>query len=146
MTSTASGVAYALYYVLGAPFFARYPPATLFTWALPLGALTLLPLIQAQPKSPEVWAALAFVALVPTYGAYLCYAAALRYLAPTRASTVAMLEPVVAAAAAWALFGERLTPGAMLGAVIVLAGVLLMVVWSQEPGARSQEPGARMEH
>ena len=134
----ASGVAYALYYVLGAPFFARYPPPTLFAWALPLGALALLPLVEPAPKGPVVWAALGFVALVPTYGAYLCYAAALRYLAPTRASTVAMLEPVVAAVAAWMLFGERLTVTAMVGAVVVLAGVLLMV--AREPAAVSVGP------
>jgi DME family drug/metabolite transporter len=43
----------------------------------------------------------------------------------TRAATVATVEPVVAAVAAYLAFGEVLAPLGYLGAAVVLAGVLV---------------------
>lgn len=123
----ASGMAYATYYVFGARYFPRYSAPTLFAWALPIGALLLLPLVDSHPKSATAWAALVFLALVPTYGSYLLYAAALRHLPPTRAATLATIEPVVAAVAAWAAFGEQLPAAAYAGAALVMVGVVVMV-------------------
>lgn len=123
----ASGLAYALYYLFGKRYFALYPTATLFLWALPVGALAMLPLVEWSPKTPAAWGWLAFVAVVPTYLAYVCYSAGLRRVEATRASVVATIEPVVAAVGAYLLWGERLAPAAYLFAGVVLAGVLLMV-------------------
>lgn len=123
----ASGFAYALYYLFGKRYFALYPTATLFVWALPAGALAMVPLVEWAPKSPAAWGALAFIAFVPTYLAYVCYSAGLRRVEATRASVVATVEPVVAAAGAYLLWGERLATAGYLFAVLVLAGVLLMV-------------------
>lgn len=123
----ASGGAYALYSLFGKRFFQRYDPATLFLYALPVGALALLPLVDFAPKSPRAWLALGFIALVPTYGSYLFYGAGLKRVEATRAATVAMVEPVVAAVAAYLTWGERWSPSGYLFAGLVLAGVLLMV-------------------
>jgi drug/metabolite transporter (DMT)-like permease len=51
--------------------------------------------------------------------------ASLRHLRATQASVVGMTEPVIAAAIAYVLLGEALTPVQMLGGAVVLAGVLL---------------------
>lgn len=123
----ASGFTYALYYLFGKRYFALYPTATLFVWALPVGALAMLPLVEWAPKSGTAWAALAFTGLVPTYLAYICYSAGLRRVEATRASVVATVEPVVAAVGAYLLWGERLSVAGYLFAAVVLAGVLLMV-------------------
>lgn len=120
-----AGWAYALYYLVGRRLFARHAPATVFAWVLPIGALGLLPFVEFRPKPPAAWAAIAFVALVPTYAAYLLYAAGLRRVDATRAATLATIEPVVAAAAAYVAFGEVLPPLGYAGAAVVLAGVVL---------------------
>ena len=120
-----AGWSYALYYLFGRRYFARYAAPAVFAVALPVGALGLLPFVSFAPKSAAAWGAILFVAVVPTYGAYLLYAAGLRRVEATRAATVATVEPVVAALAAWAAFGERLAPLAALGGAVVLAGVLL---------------------
>lgn len=123
----ASGWAYAVYYLFGKKYFARYHAVTLFLYALPVGALLLLPLVEFGPKTGSTWAVLAFVAAVPTYGAYLLYSAGLKRVEATRAATVATLEPVVATAVAFAVWDERLGLPGLLSAALVLAGVVLMV-------------------
>jgi len=80
-----SGFTYALYYLYGKLFFARYAPAGLFAIALPVGALGLLPVVPFGPKSPHAWLWLALIAVLSTYLAYLAYAAGLRHLPATRA-------------------------------------------------------------
>jgi DME family drug/metabolite transporter len=124
-----SGWAYATHYVFGKRYFPRYPTPTLFLYALPVGAAGLLPFFRFQPdKSATTWAVLVFLAVVPTYGSYLLYSAGLRRVEATRAATVATTEPVVAAAAAYLVWDERLSVAGYLFAAMVLAGVLLMVM------------------
>jgi DME family drug/metabolite transporter len=124
-----SGWAYATHYVFGKRYFPRYPTPTLFLYALPVGAAGLLPFFRFQPdKSATTWAVLVFLAVVPTYGSYLLYSAGLRRVEATRAATVATTEPVVAAAAAYLVWGELLGATGYLFAAVVLAGVLLVVL------------------
>lgn len=123
----ASAFAYALYYLFGKRYFDRYPTATLFIYALPVGALTMLPLVDFRPKNAAAWAAIAFVAVVPTYLSYVFYSAGLRRVPATRAATVATVEPVIAAVAAYLMWNERFSALGYLFAGVVLAGVLMMV-------------------
>jgi DME family drug/metabolite transporter len=123
----ASGFAYALYYLFGKRYFDRYSTATLFIYALPVGALAMLPMADFRHKTPAAWGALVFLAVVSTYLAYLFYSAGLRRVEATRASTVATVEPVVAAVAALVMWNERLSPLGYACAAVVLLGVLLMV-------------------
>ncbi|WP_420125320.1 DMT family transporter [Longimicrobium sp.] len=123
----ASAFAYALYYLFGKRYFDRYPTATLFVYALPIGALAMLPLVDFRPKNGTAWGAIAFVAVVPTYLAYVFYSAGLRRVQATRAATVATVEPVVATFAAYLMWNERLSPAGYAFAAVVLIGVLMMV-------------------
>lgn len=120
-----SGLAYASYYLFGKRYFLRYEPATLFMYALPLGALLLLPMVRFAAKDAATWGWIAFVAVVPTFVALQVYGAGLKRLEATRAVTVATLEPVVAALLAWAVWGELLSPIGYLGGALVLSGVLV---------------------
>lgn len=129
----ASGFAYALYYLFGKRYFERYSTATLFIYALPVGALAMLPLAEFHHKTPAAWAALAFVSVVSTYLAYLFYSAGLRRVEATRAATVATVEPVVAALAAFLMWNERLSPAGYACAALVLIGVLLMATGEKAP-------------
>ena len=122
-----AGLAYAAYYLFGKRYFARYDTPTVLMYALPLGALALLPAVDFAPKSDASRLALAFIAVVPTYLAYLAYGAGLQRVPAARAATVATLEPVVAAALAWLAWGEQLRPSGYAGAALVLAGVVVVV-------------------
>jgi len=122
-----SGWAYATFYIVGKRYFVRYHPATFFMYALPVGALCLLPFVRFGHKTAAAWAVLVFLAVVPTYGSFLLYSAGLRTISATRASTVATLEPVVAAIAAFLVWRERMGVGGYLFALLVVLGVGVMV-------------------
>jgi drug/metabolite transporter, DME family len=136
----ASGLAYALYYLFGKRYFPLYPTATLFVWALPVGALVTLPMVDWGARTGTAWAALLFIAAVPTYLAYVLYSAGLRRVEATRASVVATIEPVVAAVGAYLLFGERFSAAGYAFAAVVLAGVLMMVSGGRDPAAEPPHP------
>lgn len=121
----ASSLSYALYYPFGKRYFDDYAPATIFAYALPIGALGLWPLVTLGSKSASAWAALAFIGLISTYGAYLAYGAGLKRLEASRASIVATLEPVVAAVAAHWWWGERFGAWGYAGAVLVITAAFL---------------------
>lgn len=121
----ASGLAYALYFLVGRSLFAYNAPARVMAWALATGAVVLLPFVEWQAITWRAWGAIAFLATVATYGAYLANANGIRLIGPSRASTIATLEPVLAVVAAYALWGERLSAMGVLGALAVVGGVLL---------------------
>lgn len=74
--------------------------------------------------SNTAWLAIGFLAVVCTFGAYLCNATGLRSVPASRAATVATLEPVLAVIAAWLVWGERLAPLGMFGALLVVLGIV----------------------
>jgi len=127
----ASGLCYASYSVLNKHAVERYSPWTVLTFALLFG-VPLLAL--AQPLS-EVWRALTTPGLLlwlvalgigPTLGGGLLYAAGLARLPASVASIIVAFEPVVASLLAFAILGERLAPGQVLGAGLIVASIILL--------------------
>ena len=121
----ASGVAYASYYLFGKWVLARYAPVTVFAVVLPIGAVGLAPFVTFTPKDATVWLLLITLALVSTYLAYLVYYTGLRQVEASRAVLVATVEPVIAAALAAAVYGERLGVLGVVGATLILTAALL---------------------
>jgi DME family drug/metabolite transporter len=72
-------------------------------------------------------ALLGYLVLVPTMLAYSLFNRGLRGVRSSTASTLALVEPVVAASLAVTLLGERLSPPALAGAALVVIGLLLIV-------------------
>jgi drug/metabolite transporter (DMT)-like permease len=72
-----------------------------------------------------VWFLMLFVVLVGTMATFGLVVAALRHLPATRVGIVAMLEPVVASAVAWAWLGESLGAVQLTGGGLVLGAILL---------------------
>lgn len=70
---------------------------------------------------------LGYLVIVPTILAYSLFNRGLRGVRPSTASTLALIEPVVAAGLAYLLLGERLSPAGAAGAVLILLGLLLIV-------------------
>lgn len=127
LAGVTSGVTYALYYLYGRRYFARYAPAALFAVMMPVGALGLLPMAQVQLHHSRLgWLNLIGVGLLCTYAAYSLNSAGLRHLPATRASVISSIEPVVAAVLAAVLFAERLSPAALVGAAAVVGAALLL--------------------
>ena len=131
-----SGLSYSLYYLLGRRLFARNSPARVLAWALTIGAVALFPFVSVVSMPGRAWAATAFLAVVCTYGAYFAYAGGLQRLGPSRAATIATLEPVVAVVAAYHVWGEQLSAVGLAGAAAVIGGV----VWSAREDAGDDSP------
>jgi len=74
----------------------------------------------------ESWGGFLAVATVGTVIPFGLFISGLAYLPPTSAGILAMLEPVVAAMAAYMILGEILLPLQIVGGGLVLAGVLLV--------------------
>lgn len=126
-----SGFTYALYFIFGKGVLRQYQTPTLFLYALPIGALALLPFVEFAPKTSLAWLCIVGVAVVSTYFAYLAYYAGLRHLEATRAAVVVTIEPVVAALMAWWWWEEKFGATGLMGSVLILASVLLVVTVRQ---------------
>ena len=135
-----SGVTYALYYLLGRPLFAHNTPSRVLTWALAVGAAALAPFVTFTNLSPRAWLAVGFLSAVCTFGAYLAYAYGVQRLPPSRAATVATLEPVVALGVAYAVWGERLRPLGLIGAALVIGGILWAAQLTPRAPAEEMHP------
>jgi len=122
-----SGLAYAMYYIFGKAYLSRYPAQTLFLYAMPVGALGLLPFVEFGDKAPSAWVYIIILAFCATYLPYYFYCVALKYLEPTRVAVVASLEPVMAAGLAYWWWGERFSPAGFVGSGLILAGVLTAI-------------------
>ncbi|MBU1231009.1 MAG: DMT family transporter [Proteobacteria bacterium] len=138
-----SGLSYATYYIFGKRYLIRYATPTLFLYALPVGCLCLLPFLSKGPFGPKPWQAwltLFALGLCTTYGAYSVYYAGLRILSATRTSIVATLEPVLAAALAYAWWGERFDLAGYAGSALILAAVLCTILGGDGRKAARLEP------
>lgn len=129
-----AGLCYSLYYLYGRVYFSRYRADVLYAVAMPAGALALLPLVGFAPKSVLAWAYLLAIALLCTYAAYALYARGLAGMHPTRASILASVEPLVAAALAAALLAERLAPLSYLGGALVVTAAVLPALLGRRGG------------
>lgn len=123
-----AGFCYSLYYTLGKHFSARYSSANLFLYMLPIGCLGILPFVEFVPKSPLAWFAIACIAFLSTFIANQCYYQGLKKLEAGKASIVATIEPVIAATAAFFIFGEHFTLLGYIGAMLVICAVLLTII------------------
>lgn len=120
-----SGFSYALYYLLGKRFLGAFPTSRIFFYALPIGALGLLPFVEFHGKSGTAWMALLALAFLSTYGAYTAYFAGLRRLPASRAAILATLEPVVAAIVAHLWWKETFSASSAAGASLILAAAVI---------------------
>lgn len=78
------------------------------------------------PETPAVWGSVAFLTVVCTGAAFVIQAIAQKYTTPSHVGVIFTLEPVFAAIAAFFLVGEVLTRRALIGAVLLIAALLLM--------------------
>jgi drug/metabolite transporter (DMT)-like permease len=89
----------------------------------------LIPAALAGPVAPPMealfWGAVAWFIVLSTIGAYGLYWLCLRRMGATRTASLMYLTPPVTALWAWAMFGEAITAGIVVGFVVCLGGVAL---------------------
>lgn len=123
-------VTYAAWSLFGKKARETYNPFTTLTYAFAFGALVLLPLQfftpQPWPVPPSAFIWFAALILLSTLVSFSSYTFALGRLPASVASILAMSEIAFVAVYAYVLLDERLTASQILGAVLVVGGVLLL--------------------
>jgi drug/metabolite transporter (DMT)-like permease len=107
---------------------AKASTARLMAWSTTITAVILLPfaLFSAQPMLPASasgWLVLLGLAIVTQILGQGLIAYAFAHLPASLSSVSLLIQPVVAAMVAWALFGEAVGTAQFVGGAIVLAGI-----------------------
>lgn len=135
----AAGFGYALYAYAGATLIGRGASSTGAMGALFLvggvACLGWLAFVGIGPLGTTAGiATLAYLGLIPMALAYLLFGFGLRSLRSSTATTIALLEPVVATLLAVAVVGERPGPIGWVGLLVVAAGVALLSAFRGRTG------------
>lgn len=144
-----AALGYSVFNLLSYRVVGRRPRLVVMTYtfaisAVGVGALTVLTggSLSAASWTPDLWALLGLIVLFPTFLAVLLYLNGVRRLGPTQAAIVSTLEPLFTIVFAALVLGDRLTAPQLLGATLVLAGVVA-AEWRQpgtaEPQVRADE-------
>ena len=123
---------------------------TLLFLPVGLGSL-LLPSTRAQlaHASREAWLGVLYLSVLTSVVAYLIWYWALGHLAAARVAVFSNLQPLGTALLAHFFLGERITASFLLGAAVVIAGVLIAQLRTARPaqlaaaGATGEGPPAR---
>lgn len=125
-----SAVFYAAYQLVIKDARSQYSTARLMAWSTSITGLVLLPFALVAPgdfwpAQPAGWLPLLALALVAQIGGQTVIAYALAHLPASLSSVSLLIQPLTAAIAAWAIFGEAIGSLQMLGAALLLWGIYL---------------------
>lgn len=128
-----AGLGYAVFNVLSYRSLGRTPRLTLMAYTFGFSAVAMGAVSVATGSAAKVvawdaqaWLALALIVAVPTFAAVMLYLDGIRRIGAAQAAVVSTLElPFTVLMAAAAFSDERLGWLQLLGAVVVLAGVVL---------------------
>jgi drug/metabolite transporter (DMT)-like permease len=96
-------------------------------WSFPEGVLTSDASLLGRLEGFDlpVWLLIVYIVVLGTVVPFICMITALRHIPATRATVVAMVEPVLAGIVAYAWLGEEISGGQIAGGVLVLAAIVL---------------------
>jgi DME family drug/metabolite transporter len=125
-----AGVSYAVYAVAAKGLLARVTPLAVSAITFALAAVFLAPALLAEPAPARAlaagWPLLVYLGLGPTAVAYGLFTAGLTRVPATAAGIVSLLEPLTATTLGLVVFGERLGPVGITGALLLLAALALL--------------------
>jgi drug/metabolite transporter, DME family len=135
-----AGAAYAWYtYASTRAIAAGHPGRAAMGGMFGIGAVLLLPVlvVTGAPllESGTSLSVIAYLAIGPMFLAYLLFGYGLRTIRSSSATTLTLLEPVVATLLAVAVVGERPAPVAWAGLLLILAGITVLVAARRRPVA-----------
>ena len=87
----------------------------------------------APPADWRIWAVMAVLGLVGTLLPHGLFLMALRTIRPSSAGIVATAEPVFAGVIAYLAFGDRLQPLQLMGAAVIVTGIVIVQTGTGEP-------------
>ena len=138
LISLGSALAYAGMTLFSKKLTGSYNPFVILTYSFGFAALALLPFQIGRPLPSEISGTViaAFVGLVllTTIAGYGIYVLSLRYLQASVASIVAMTEVPFAAFFGYTALGERMSGWQVLGAIVVVSGVILLSLRPRRDG------------
>ena len=130
LQAVAAACFYAAYLLTLKRLRAVFSAAALMFWSSAAAAAALLAIALTLdepllPESLEGWAAVAALGLVGHAIGQGLVAQGLKQLPVAYSALVLLLQPLVAAAAAWAIFNEALLLGQLAGGLLLLAGLVV---------------------
>ncbi|RJQ57279.1 MAG: EamA family transporter [Desulfobacteraceae bacterium] len=126
-----AAVSFAWYSIQGEYGMRRYHPWTVLFYAVFFAAI-VWNLLQApfgaftKTYSPVQWGLILYIALLGTILPFGLYFEAIRRIRATHASIAATLEPITAGLVSFIFLGESMEPLQLLGAILVIASVVLI--------------------
>ena len=133
LLSIGAGISFAAYGIVNRPLVAKYPTATYSAWTIVAGAVPLL--VIALPAtlqqdwaslSGSGWVSIVYLAILPVYVAYMLWNYAIARRGVATASSFGLLVPIVAGVLSAVFFGEPFGPLKLLGAALVMAGLVIV--------------------
>ncbi|WP_240550251.1 DMT family transporter [Candidatus Roseilinea sp. NK_OTU-006] len=127
-----SATAYAVLTLCSRQLANRYHPLQPIAIGFTLGALALGAFAMASPGGlvasyPTAgWLRLLYLGLVPTAFGYFAFLAGMRTTPATVATIATLVEPLTSTFLAWLLFDEQLGPTGWLGALLLLAAMIVL--------------------
>jgi len=96
-------------------------------WSFPHGVVSsdASLLGRLDDQSLPVWLLLVYIVVLGTVVPFIFMITALRHIPATRATVVAMVEPVLAGLVAYAWLGEEISAEQIAGGILVLAAIVL---------------------
>lgn len=126
---------YATYLVLARDILRVYPPITIAAWTFTFGSILLVPLgardlfaVDLVRLDPGVLLAVGYLIVFGTVMTYVLNNWAMRRVVASTAALFVYIQPLVAAAAAYLVFGTVPALRTVAGAVLILTGVAFAAV------------------
>ncbi len=130
-----AGLSYAIYTQATKEIIAYQPPDAVMAVLFAFGALLLLPILLQYDLSwtlePRGILTLLHLGLLATTLSYVFFARGLRHVEPPVAVTLSLAEPLTAGLLGVIILGEKMTPLAFMGIVLLFAG---LAVLARRPG------------
>jgi drug/metabolite transporter (DMT)-like permease len=130
----ANSFCYGAYIAISQDMLKRYGALTVITWiflfgsivTVPVGAWGLARSETAMNAGPAIWAAVVYIILVPTVGAYYLNAWALARVSPSTVAVYIYLQPLIAFILAPLILKEPLSSRTWIAALLIFAGVTVV--------------------
>jgi drug/metabolite transporter (DMT)-like permease len=133
LLSVGAAIAFALYGVVNRPLVRDYPAETYTAYTLLAGSLPLMliatPAAIAQnwgAVSPLGWMAIIYMVVLPVYVAYMIWNWAIARRGVAAATSFSLLVPIASGVLSAWLFGEQFGVLKLLGAALVLGGLMII--------------------
>ncbi|MDY3979970.1 MAG: DMT family transporter [Tidjanibacter sp.] len=125
----------------------RYSPVFISRKTFFYGVLTVLPVVLVQPlrtdwsllAEPAVWLNLLFLSVVASLLCFVGWNAVINRLGVVRTTNYVYFNPIVAVVASAIVLGERITPYAILGAAMIIAGMYFAERRTNQQATRRKE-------